>query len=473
MSELQPGTAVTPSIRLERRLGAGGMGSVWIAEHMALRTQVVVKFMAVELAASAEAVERFSREAAAAAQVKSPHVVQMLDHGVTPDGIPFIVMELLEGQDLGKFLAARGRLTVAETAEIIGQVCKALARAHERGIVHRDIKPDNIFLCAGFEGETFVKLLDFGIAKADARLGGSSGTKTGAMIGTPFYMSPEQIVGAKTIDWRTDLWSLGIVGYECVVGTRPFEEEIFGALAIRIHSGPMPVPSEVQPGLPPAFDQWFSRACARDVNTRFASARELADALSRVAGGGSLTSSTPSAGPPVGGATMYEPQNTPPIASSPLARAGTNAGMGLSTLAPRPVRSSAAAWTLAATAAAVVLTIGAVIIVKRTAVAPAPSAAAALHAPSAPASAPLVPAAVVPSAAVVLPPLAANDPPATGEPVADASVRAPTPASAPARPQPAAAAPAQPRSAPPSKPAGSPRPAATPNATKDNEKDIF
>jgi serine/threonine-protein kinase len=282
MRELEPGLSVTPSIRLVRRLGAGGMGSVWLAEHQSLRTQVVVKFMAIELAASAEATERFSREAAAAAQVKSPHVVQMLDHGITGDGIPFIVMELLEGEDLGKFLGARGRLTIQETAEIIGQVCKALLRAHERGIVHRDIKPDNIFMCSGF-GEMYIKLLDFGIAKGDGSLGGSTGTKTGAMIGTPYYMSPEQIVGLKSIDYRTDLWSLGVVAYECVVGMRPFDEEVFGALAIRIHSGPIPVPSQVDPYVPPAFDGWFARACARDVSARFGNAKEMADTLAQIA----------------------------------------------------------------------------------------------------------------------------------------------------------------------------------------------
>ena len=146
-SLIQTGGYVTSAIRLVRCLGQGGMGSVWIADHLALRTQVVVKFMAAELGASAEAVERFSREAAAAAQVKSPHVVQMLDHGITPEGVPFIVMEMLEGHDLGKHLEDRGRLTLTETAEIVAQVSKALVRAHERGIVHRDIKPENIFLC--------------------------------------------------------------------------------------------------------------------------------------------------------------------------------------------------------------------------------------------------------------------------------------------------------------------------------------
>ncbi len=161
MRQPESGASITPTIRLVRRLGGGGMGSVWIADHLALRTQVVVKFIAVELASNPEALDRFSREAAAAAQVKSPHVVQMLDHGVTPDGVAFIVMELMEGEDLGTYLRARGRLSIAETAEIIGQVCKALGRAHERRIVHRDIKPDNIFLCAMGQGETFVKLLDF------------------------------------------------------------------------------------------------------------------------------------------------------------------------------------------------------------------------------------------------------------------------------------------------------------------------
>jgi serine/threonine-protein kinase len=479
MRELQPGTVVTASIRLVRRLGAGGMGSVWIAEHLALRTQVVVKFMAVELAASAEAVERFSREAAAAAQVKSPHVVQMLDHGVTADGIAFIVMELLEGHDLGKHLAARGRITIPETAEIIGQVCKALARAHERGIVHRDIKPDNIFLCGVGEGETFVKLLDFGIAKGDARLGvGSSGTKTGTMIGTPYYMSPEQIVGARNIDRRTDLWSLGIVAYECVLGARPFNEDIFGALAIRIHSGPIPVPSQADPALPPAFDQWFARACARDVNARFGTAKEFGDGLARVASGGfpEQRISGPVPSPVVQGVHGWQPANTPaapgapfgtstpPVLGGPTAAStpapgshpSTNAGLGLSTGTPRPSGAGTATWVIAAVVSLVVVGIAGVFAYKRIGASPpAPSAAASVAMPSVPSP--------PPSALGVAP----------AQPSAEPAPPAPAPVANPvldgASSHPAAA---QPRPSPAAKPA-QPRPAATPSATGSHEKDIF
>jgi serine/threonine protein kinase len=271
----QPGGMVTPSVRLVRPLGQGGMGSVWIADHLALRTQVVVKFMAAELASNPANAERFSREASAASQVKSQHVVQMLDHGVTSDGHPFIVMELLEGHDLAHHIKHRGALPPPEVILVVSHVSKALARAHERGIVHRDIKPENIFLCDAGGGEMFVKLLDFGIAKAQLDSGMST-TKTGAVMGTPFYMSPEQLMGAKHIDHRTDLWSLGVVAYEALTGARPFEGGTVGALAVDIHSSPVPKPSARNPSLGPLVDDWFAKACARDPQARFGSARELA-----------------------------------------------------------------------------------------------------------------------------------------------------------------------------------------------------
>jgi serine/threonine-protein kinase len=160
------GDQITASIRLVRELGSGGMGSVWVADHAALQTQVVVKFMHVQLTGDRDSVLRFSREAAAGANVKSPHVVQVLDHGIAPDGAPFIVMELLEGSDLAAHLERNGPMPLAEVDHVISQTCKALARAHERGIVHRDIKPQNIFLTNVGGGEPFVKVLDFGIAKA-------------------------------------------------------------------------------------------------------------------------------------------------------------------------------------------------------------------------------------------------------------------------------------------------------------------
>ena len=251
VSEPSTGMMVTSNVRLLRPLGEGGMGSVWVAEHLSLRTNVVVKFMAEELAKSPEALARFSREAAAASQVKSPHVVQMFDHGVLDSGAPYIVMELLEGRDLEQQLRASGHLEPREVVAIVAQLARALGKAHERGIMHRDIKPSNVFLCDAGGGELFVKLLDFGIAKGPGAGGGvgivGSTTRTGSFIGSPFYMSPEQVIGAKTIDFKTDLWSLGVVAFEALTGDKPFFAETVGALALKIHRDPIPVPSATNP----------------------------------------------------------------------------------------------------------------------------------------------------------------------------------------------------------------------------------
>jgi serine/threonine-protein kinase len=245
-----------------------------------------VKFIASGLKGSKEAVDRFSREAAAASQVKSPHVVQTFDHGIDDNGTPYIVMELLEGRDLGAYLDQEQIVPPELVVEVVVQLSRALDRAHERGIVHRDIKPGNIYLCdAGREGEVFVKLLDFGIAKGVEMPAVDSGTKTGSMIGSPFYMSPEQILGSKNIDHRSDLWSVGVVAFEALTGKKPFDAETMGGLAIRIHSEPLPMPSALNPKLPEAVDHWFMRACARNVDERYASAKELATDLARAING--------------------------------------------------------------------------------------------------------------------------------------------------------------------------------------------
>ncbi|MBX3224885.1 MAG: protein kinase, partial [Labilithrix sp.] len=214
--------------------------------------------------------------------VKSPHVVQMLDHGVSDDGVPFIVMEHLEGHDLGDEIERGGAVDPAKVVAVITQVAKALSKVHAAGLLHRDIKPDNIFLCAG-EEETFVKLLDFGIAKSSAVDQGDGSldgeTKTGQIVGTPFYMSPEQVTAQKTIDHRSDLWALGVVAYEALTGQRPYDGPSFGALAVKIATGSPPKPSEANPALPPAVDLWFAKACARSAADRFASAKEMAEAF--------------------------------------------------------------------------------------------------------------------------------------------------------------------------------------------------
>ena len=270
---------VTPNVRLVAPLGHGGMASVWVADHLALHTKVVVKFIAEDLARNLDALARFTREAAAAAQVKSPHVVQTFDHGVMEGGTPYIVMELLEGEDLAMRLLVATKMSQAAVVNVISQLARALDRAHARGIVHRDIKPNNIFLCDVGHGEIFVKLLDFGIAKGMELLNVDSGTKTGSMIGTPFYMSPEQLIGSKEIDFRSDLWSVGVVAFEAMTGSRPFDAETVGGLALKIHTAALPNPSTFNAGLPPAVDAWFARACARVPGERFGGAKEMADAL--------------------------------------------------------------------------------------------------------------------------------------------------------------------------------------------------
>jgi serine/threonine-protein kinase len=330
----QPGDPITPSIRLVRELGSGGMGSVWVADHAALQTQVVVKFMHVQLSGDRDSVLRFSREAAAGANVKSPHVVQVLDHGIAPDGAPFIVMELLEGSDLAAHCERNGPMTPVEVDHVISQTCKALARAHERGIVHRDIKPQNIFLTNVGGGELFVKVLDFGIAKAS---GGqqaiTSATKTGALMGTPYYMSPEQTVGAKGLDHRTDLWALGVVAFESLTGRKPFEAETIGGLAVAICSGPMPVPSRVNAALSAEVDRWFSQACARDVAQRFASAKEMADALHLAVTG--RTSDQRFSGEVRSSLRASDAPDAPPAVMAALpAEAEPVHGLGLTTRAP-------------------------------------------------------------------------------------------------------------------------------------------
>jgi serine/threonine-protein kinase len=263
--------------RLERELGRGGMGSVWVAHDLSLDTPCAVKFIDQGAAGSPELRARFEREAKAAARLRSPNVVQILDHGVCDD-TPFIAMELLEGESLGSRIARLGRLPREDTIRFVSDVARALTKAHAAGIVHRDLKPENIFLARDDDHET-AKVLDFGIAKT--RLPGDSLTKTrtGMLLGTPCYMSPEQANGTLPVDAKTDLWSLGVIAFQCVTGRLPFESEALGDLLDRIMNKPIPVPSRVADGVPPAFDVWFRSACARSPEVRFSGARELAEAL--------------------------------------------------------------------------------------------------------------------------------------------------------------------------------------------------
>jgi serine/threonine protein kinase len=274
---------ITPTLKLVRLLGQGAMGSVWVAEHAGLGTQVAVKFMSPALAQNEGVIQRFRREATAAAHIKSPHVAQVFDHGVTADGVPYIVMELLEGEDLGMRIRRAGPLDAASVAEIVRQVAKALTRAHSVGIVHRDIKPDNIFL-QEIDGDLHVKVLDFGIAKQPTEAGLGM-TSTGAMVGTPLYMSPEQLLSSKHVDFRSDLWSLGVVAYRALTGVPPFNGETLGALSVVVHAGTFSPPSVHRADISAAIDAWFARALKREPAERFGSAKEMADELERAVSG--------------------------------------------------------------------------------------------------------------------------------------------------------------------------------------------
>jgi serine/threonine protein kinase len=283
-SLLKPeGPILGQKYRLIAQLDAGGMGSVWVAEAVHLSSVVAVKIMDRGLAATPEAAQRFLREARTAASLRSPHVVQILDYGVQ-DGTPFIAMELLEGESLASRLAREGRLmSWAQTELVLRHVARALGRAHDAGVIHRDLKPANIFLVRD-EDEEIIKLLDFGIAKTTApalSAALASNTRTGEFLGSPAYASPEQLQGSKDLDHRADIWSLGVIAYECLLGRAPFVSDSFVGLLLAICSSPLPVPSEQGP-VPPGFDAWFMRACARDVELRFRSVREASAELKRL-----------------------------------------------------------------------------------------------------------------------------------------------------------------------------------------------
>jgi eukaryotic-like serine/threonine-protein kinase len=288
---LSPGQTIAPNLRLARMLGEGGMGSVWVADHLTLRTQVAVKFVAARLVDDVEVLARFSQEATAAARIKSPYVVQVLDHGVF-EGTPYIAMELLEGEDLSRRLE-RGALGPGELGAILNQACKGLAAAHALGIVHRDIKPANLFLTQS-AGELVVKVLDFGIAKQTNAADPSFKTSTRSLVGTPFYMSPEQIFSKGAVDCRADLWALAVVVYECLTGVLPFQGDALGDLYVAIHAGNYRPASSFPRVDLPGIDAWFSRGLARDAAARFGSARELADAfLALVSTGGARADFAP------------------------------------------------------------------------------------------------------------------------------------------------------------------------------------
>jgi serine/threonine protein kinase len=284
-----PGCVLEGKYRLVAPVAIGSMGSVWRAQHLALDAPVAIKLMQPGADSDVDVRRRFLREARIASAVRSPHVVQVLDYGVERD-VPYIVMEFLRGESLAQRLRRVGRLSPAQTADILVPLAQALQRAHALGVVHRDIKPENIFIVQDGERE-LTKLLDFGVAKVRERKFGvsvSRDTAEGEMVGTPHYMSPEQARGATTVDHRTDVWALGVIAFECLLGYPPFVASGLASLLMQICAQPLPVPSARAP-VPVGFDAWFARACARTLEERFSTVVEATRQLGGLCAVGRLT----------------------------------------------------------------------------------------------------------------------------------------------------------------------------------------
>jgi len=277
------GETIGERYRLDGTLGEGGMGIVYAATHIVTRKRFALKVLRGDYAADARTRQRFLREARAACAVRHPNVVQIHDVLELPGGVPAMVMELLEGETLANKLARDGRLDVAALARVMLPVLSAVGTAHELGIVHRDLKPENIFLAGARGGDVDVKVLDFGIAKLTATEGDAaqSGglTGTGSMLGTPYYMSPEQSFGDKDVDHRADVWSLGVIFYECLCGERPTQAENIGQILKIVMTDRIRPLAERAPELPPAVTALVGRMLQQERTRRPHDLREVVEVL--------------------------------------------------------------------------------------------------------------------------------------------------------------------------------------------------
>ncbi|WP_437569465.1 serine/threonine-protein kinase [Sorangium sp. So ce542] len=289
-----------------RTIGRGGMGTVYEAVNTAIGKRVAMKFVDAELARNKDAVARFHREAQAASAVESAHIVEIFDAGFADD-VPFLVMELLRGEDLGHRIRRCGRLELGEALHVTAQILRGLHRAHEAGIVHRDLKPDNIFLVDRDDDRNFAKILDFGISKVRRTDGAPAHTLTrqGTVLGTPFYMSPEQAQALPDVDGRTDLWAVGAILYECLTGHPPHSGSSYEQVIVNICMKDAHDVRMSNPAVPEPIARVIARALTRDRDARFSSARDFLDAL--VAGAGGLLGARRSSSDELGAHTTSAP----------------------------------------------------------------------------------------------------------------------------------------------------------------------
>src|SRR3989442_6499014 len=291
------GQVLADRYQVMKKLGEGGMGQVYLAEHVKMGRRSAIKVMNPSMVHDSEAVARFNREAATASRISNAHVCAIYDSGETPEGLIYLAMESIEGEPLTELIRQEGALPVSRAADIAIQVAAALQAAHDLDIVHRDLKPDNIMLTRSRDGSDAVKVVDFGLAKA---VGGDGGgqkvTTTGLVVGTPEFMSPEQLSGDK-LDGRTDVYSLGLVLFNMLTGTLPFPaDSVQEAMIKRLTDEPADL-TEVRPDLhfPPGLQQVVDTALARSPVDRYQSAAKLAHDLAAVAG---LSGAAGGAAPP-------------------------------------------------------------------------------------------------------------------------------------------------------------------------------
>lgn len=286
--QLDVGSVVDRRYRLKREIARGGAGAVFEAEHLYTGRSVAIKLLIAEQAETSESRLRLLLEARALSAVRHPGVVLGLDAGETVDGTPYLVMELLEGRTLEGILAVRRRIGLADAVYIGLQLCDALGAAHERGILHRDIKPSNVFISRSESGREVTKIFDFGIARLAQQ--NQKLTMRGAVLGTPEYMAPEQLMAQDDVDVRCDIYALGVSLYEALAGTVPFEGN-FGEVLLKVATQPTPSLCARSPQVPRELEAVIEKALARDPADRYATVREFAEALSRVPTGNEQPSS--------------------------------------------------------------------------------------------------------------------------------------------------------------------------------------
>jgi serine/threonine protein kinase len=273
------GRVIADCYRIVGLLGEGGMGAVYVADHLRIGRKVAIKRLHQELAADQKAVQRFQREARAAAATGHEHIVEIIDLGYTEDGAPYLVMEYLRGVTLAQLLKIESKVASRRACHIVGQLLAALSAVHEKDIVHRDLKPDNIFLTRRGADPDYVKVLDFGISKMKSEDDTLELTRTGVMMGTPYYMSPEQARGMKSLDHRVDIYAAGVILFECLTGRVPFAGDNYHALLQQILRVPPPRASDLTPGVPRELDDIIARALSKDAASRFPNATSMLEAL--------------------------------------------------------------------------------------------------------------------------------------------------------------------------------------------------